>query len=109
MLLNAIIVNCLTHLKMTYLLSSSLSKSSKSTLLVGSLTLFSRLLGFWRDVLIARYFGVNLATDAFFAAFRFPNLLRRLFAEGAFSQAFVPILIQHKAQHNAHEVQEIIH
>ena len=69
MLLNAIIVNCLTHLKMAYLLSLSLSKSSKSTLLVGGLTVFSRLLGFWRDVLIARYFGVNLATDAFFAAF----------------------------------------
>ena len=109
MLLNAIIVNCLTYLKTAYLLRLSLSKSSKSTLLVGSLTLFSRLLGFWRDVLIARYFGVNLATDAFFAAFRFPNLLRRLFAEGAFSQAFVPILMMYKAQHNAHEFQEIIH
>ena len=57
----------------------------------------------------ARYFGVNLATDAFFAAFRFPNLLRRLFAEGAFSQAFVPILSQYKEQNNAHELQEIIH
>ena len=109
MLLNAIIVNCLTHLKMAYLLSLSLSKSSKSTLLVGGLTVFSRLIGFWRDVLIARYFGVNLATDAFFAAFRFPNLLRRLFAEGAFSQAFVPILSQYKEQNNAHELQEIIH
>ena len=108
MLLNAIIVNCLTHLKMAYLLSLSLSKSSKSTLLVGGLTVFSRLLGFWRDVLIARYFGVNLATDAFFAAFRLPNLLRRLFAEGAFSQAFVPTLTLYKVENNTDELQQFI-
>ncbi len=69
---------------------------SKSTLVVSSLTLFSRVLGFVRDMLIAHYFGVNAASDAFFAAFRFPNLLRRLFAEGGFSQAFVPILSEHK-------------
>jgi putative peptidoglycan lipid II flippase len=93
---------------MAYLLSLSLSKSSKSTLLVGGLTVFSRLLGFWRDVLIARYFGVNLATDAFFAAFRFPNLLRRLFAEGAFSQAFVPTLTLYKTKNNTDEIQQFI-
>ena len=109
MLLNAIIVNCLTHLKMAYLLSLSLSKSSKSTLLVGSLTVFSRLLGFWRDVLIAQYFGATLATDAFFAAFRFPNLLRRLFAEGAFSQVFVPTLTHYKAQKTTRELEQMIH
>ena len=109
MLLNAIIVNCLTHLKMAYLLSLSLSKSSKSTLLVGSLTVFSRLLGFWRDVLIAQYFGATLATDAFFAPFRFPNLLRRLFAEGAFSQVFVPTLTHYKAQKTTRELEQMIH
>lgn len=49
-------------------------------------------------MLIARYFGVDAATDAFFTAFRFPNLLRRLFAEGSFAQAFVPILSEHKDQ-----------
>lgn len=49
-------------------------------------------------MLIARYFGVDAATDAFFASFRFPNLLRRLFAEGSFAQAFVPILSEHKDQ-----------
>lgn len=59
---------------------------------VSSLTLLSRLTGLVRDMLIARYFGVNGATDAFYVAFRIPNLLRRLFAEGAFSQAFVPML-----------------
>lgn len=73
-------------------------KLLKSTLLVSGLTLFSRILGFVRDMLIAHYFGVNAATDAFFAAFRFPNFLRRLFAEGAFAQAFVPILSGHKNQ-----------
>ena len=61
---------------------------------VSSLTLLSRVLGYVRDFFIARVFGAGLATDAFFVAFRIPNLLRRLFAEGAFSQAFVPILAE---------------
>jgi putative peptidoglycan lipid II flippase len=64
--------------------------------MVSSMTLISRILGFVRDVAIARIFGAGLATDAFFVAFRIPNLLRRLFAEGAFSQAFVPILAEYK-------------
>ncbi|MCX7945549.1 MAG: murein biosynthesis integral membrane protein MurJ [Hydrogenophilus sp.] len=59
---------------------------------VSGLTLISRLLGFGRDLLIAALFGATPATDAFVVAFRLPNLLRRLFAEGAFSQAFVPVL-----------------
>ena len=63
---------------------------------VSGLTLVSRILGFARDFIIARAFGAGLATDAFFVAFRIPNLLRRLFAEGAFSQAFVPVLAEHK-------------
>jgi putative peptidoglycan lipid II flippase len=63
---------------------------------VSSMTLISRILGFVRDLVIARVFGAGLATDAFFVAFKLPNLLRRLFAEGAFSQAFVPILAEYK-------------
>jgi len=63
---------------------------------VSSLTMVSRVLGYVRDFFIARVFGAGLATDAFFVAFKIPNLLRRLFAEGAFSQAFVPILAEHK-------------
>jgi putative peptidoglycan lipid II flippase len=59
---------------------------------VSSLTMVSRVLGYARDFFIARFFGASLATDAFFVAFKIPNLLRRMFAEGAFSQAFVPIL-----------------
>lgn len=64
----------------------------KSTATVSGMTLISRVLGFVRDVLIARYFGASLGTDAFFVAFKIPNFMRRLFAEGAFSQAFVPVL-----------------
>jgi putative peptidoglycan lipid II flippase len=63
---------------------------------VSSLTMVSRVLGYVRDFLIARVFGAGLATDAFFVAFKIPNLLRRMFAEGAFSQAFVPVLAAHK-------------
>jgi putative peptidoglycan lipid II flippase len=63
---------------------------------VSSLTMVSRVLGYVRDFFIARLFGANLLTDAFFVAFKIPNLLRRMFAEGAFSQAFVPILAEHK-------------
>ena len=51
---------------------------------ISGLTLVSRILAFTRDVLIARIFGAGMATDAFFVAFKLPNLLRRLFAEGAF-------------------------
>jgi putative peptidoglycan lipid II flippase len=63
---------------------------------VSGMTLLSRILGFARDAVIARLFGAGLATDAFFVAFKLPNLLRRLFAEGAFSQAFVPVLAEYK-------------
>ncbi|WP_434132428.1 murein biosynthesis integral membrane protein MurJ [Methylocaldum sp. GT1BB] len=72
----------------------------KSTAAVGGMTFVSRLLGFVRDVVIARYFGADPGTDAFFVAFRIPNFLRRLFAEGAFSQAFVPVLSDYKERHD---------
>ncbi len=68
----------------------------KALAAISSLTLVSRILGFVRDVLMARIFGAGMATDAFFVAFRLPNLLRRMFAEGAFSQAFVPIFGEYK-------------
>jgi putative peptidoglycan lipid II flippase len=70
----------------------------KALATVSSMTLLSRILGFARDAIIARAFGAGAATDAFFVAFKLPNLLRRLFAEGAFSQAFVPILAEYKNQ-----------
>ncbi|KOF52757.1 hypothetical protein AD428_18145, partial [Achromobacter sp. DMS1] len=64
----------------------------RSAATVSGLTLLSRVSGLVRDILVARAFGAGPLTDAFWVAFRIPNLLRRLFAEGAFSQAFVPIL-----------------
>ncbi len=68
----------------------------KALATISTMTLLSRILGFARDAIIARTFGAGAATDAFFVAFKLPNLLRRLFAEGAFSQAFVPILAEYK-------------
>jgi putative peptidoglycan lipid II flippase len=68
----------------------------KALAAVSSMTLLSRILGFVRDTVVARAFGAGLATDAFFVAFKIPNLLRRLFAEGAFAQAFVPIFAEYK-------------
>ena len=59
---------------------------------VGGLTMVSRVFGFVRDMLLAGVLGTGAVADAFFVAFRFPNLFRRLFGEGAFNSAFVPLL-----------------
>jgi len=67
----------------------------KAAGVVGSATLLSRIFGFVRDVVIAWFFGAGLASDAFFVAFRIPNLLRRLFAEGSLSVAFIPVFTEH--------------
>ena len=75
---------------------------------VSSMTLLSRILGYARDFFIARSFGAGLATDAFFVAFRIPNLLRRLFAEGAFSQAFVPILAEVRNREGPAETRSLV-
>ena len=75
---------------------------------VSSLTLLSRILGYVRDFVIARAFGAGFATDAFFVAFRIPNLLRRLFAEGAFSQAFVPVLSYYKSRNSPEDVRSLV-
>jgi putative peptidoglycan lipid II flippase len=70
----------------------------KTLAAVSGMTMVSRITGLIREVLFARAFGASAYTDAFNIAFRIPNLLRRLFAEGAFSQAFVPILAEYKSQ-----------
>ncbi len=75
---------------------------------VSSMTFVSRVLGYARDFFIARFFGAGFATDAFFVAFRIPNLLRRMFAEGAFSQAFVPILSEYKNRQSAEETRSLV-
>lgn len=79
----------------------------KALATVSSMTLLSRILGFARDFIIARVFGAGAATDAFFVAFRLPNLLRRLFAEGAFSQAFVPVLAEYKNRRGTDETRQL--
>ena len=66
----------------------------RNTLTVGGATLASRVLGFARDTLIAAALGTGFAADAFIVAFRLPNLFRRLFAEGAFAAAFVPLRVR---------------
>lgn len=80
----------------------------RSTALVGQMTLVSRVLGLVRDATIAAMFGASAATDAFFVAFKIPNLFRRLFAEGAFSQAFVPVLAAHKTSNETAEVKRLV-
>ncbi|RTZ47718.1 murein biosynthesis integral membrane protein MurJ [Candidimonas sp. SYP-B2681] len=80
----------------------------RSAATVSSFTLFSRITGLLRDVLIASAFGAGPLTDAFWVAFRIPNLLRRLFAEGAFSQAFVPILGHVRSTRSAEEVRVLL-
>src|SRR5687767_5000389 len=80
----------------------------RTLMAVSSLTMVSRVLGYVRDFFIARVFGAGLLTDAFFVAFKIPNLLRRLFAEGAFSQAFVPILAEYKNRNTPEETRSLV-
>lgn len=80
----------------------------RSAATVSSITLLSRITGLIRDILIASSFGAGPLTDAFWVAFRIPNLLRRLFAEGAFSQAFVPILGQVRSTRPSEEVRVLL-
>ncbi len=80
----------------------------RSAATVSSLTLVSRVTGLVRDILIAGTFGAGPLTDAFWVAFRIPNLLRRLFAEGAFAQAFVPVLGQARTDWPHDEVRRLL-
>jgi len=80
----------------------------KAASTVSLLTLASRVTGLARDLLMASIFGANALTDAFNVAFRIPNLFRRLFAEGAFSQAFVPVLAASRAQHGEEATRHLI-
>ena len=80
----------------------------KSSVLVGCMTMLSRVLGLARDVVIAQGFGAGASADAFFVAFKIPNFLRRLFAEGAFAQAFVPVLSEYRTKGNLAAVKELV-
>lgn len=80
----------------------------RSSGVVGVMTMLSRILGLVRDVVIANFFGASDSADAFFVAFKIPNFLRRLFAEGAFSQAFVPVLSEYRERRAFADVQHLV-
>ncbi|MGB6977073.1 MAG: murein biosynthesis integral membrane protein MurJ [Gammaproteobacteria bacterium] len=80
----------------------------KSTSAVSSMTLLSRIMGFVRDMVLASVFGAVAGFDAFLVAFKIPNFMRRLFAEGAFSQAFVPVLSEYRQTRSETEVQDFV-
>lgn len=84
------------------------SRLFRSTLTVSSMTMLSRILGLVRDVVLMAVFGAGGLMDAFLVAFKIPNFLRRLFAEGAFSQAFVPVLTEYKEQKTLNQIQLLI-
>jgi len=80
----------------------------KSTGVVSLMTLLSRVSGFLRDMVYAQVFGAGAATDAFFVAFKIPNFMRRLFAEGAFALAFVPVFAEYREKRSAAELQDLV-
>jgi putative peptidoglycan lipid II flippase len=80
----------------------------KTLVTISGMTMLSRITGLIREILFARAFGASAYTDAFNVAFRIPNLLRRLFAEGAFSQAFVPILAEYKHQQGEQAAKQLV-
>ena len=82
-------------------------KLFKSTAIVSGMTFLSRTLGFIRDIVIARLFGAGLGTDVFFVAFKIPNFLRRLFAEGAFLLSFIPVLAEYR-ERGDHDLKGLI-
>jgi len=85
-----------------------LASLAESIAKVGSNTFLSRVLGFVRDLVVARVFGADAGTDAFFVAFKIPNFMRRLFAEGAFSMAFVPVLNEYRTTHDLPELKRFV-
>jgi putative peptidoglycan lipid II flippase len=80
----------------------------QSTSVVSGMTLISRILGLIRDMVLARFFAVSMVMDAFLVANRIPNMLRRFFAEGAFSQGFVPVMARYREKHSHSEAREFV-
>ena len=91
----------------TFMNSTIIKSILKSTIVVSLMTSISRILGLVRDVVFASHFGAGGVMDAFVVAFKIPNFLRRLFAEGAFAQAFVPVLSEKRANGEQHEVRQL--
>ena len=80
----------------------------RSTSVVSAMTLLSRILGLIRDMVLARFFAISMVMDAFLVANRIPNMLRRFFAEGAFSQGFVPVMARYREKHSHDEAREFV-
>ena len=80
----------------------------RNTSIVGGMTLVSRVTGLLRDMVYARLFGASPLMDAFLVAFKIPNFLRRLTGEGAFSQAFVPVVSDYRLKRSTAEVDELV-
>ncbi|HIG44186.1 MAG TPA: murein biosynthesis integral membrane protein MurJ, partial [Gammaproteobacteria bacterium] len=80
----------------------------KSSGVVSIMTLLSRVMGLIRDMVIANYFGASAGADTFILAFRIPNFFRRLFGEGAFSQAFIPVLSEYQSKRSKADVRILV-
>ena len=80
----------------------------KSTSVVGVTTLISRITGLLRDMALSQVFGAGLLMDAFLVAYKIPNFLRRLFAEGAFSQSFVPVISEYRVKRTPEDVRALV-
>lgn len=98
----------LGHSKCDNIINSMSKQLLKSMGVVSSMTFISRILGFIRDMVGAHYFGASSSYDAFIVASKIPNFLRRLFAEGAFSQAFVPLISSYKATRSLEDLQQLL-
>ena len=85
-----------------------MSRLFRSTAVVSGMTMISRIMGYLRDMVLAVTFGASPATDAFFVAFRIPNFLRRLFAEGAFNQAFVPVFAEFREKRGHEALRDLL-
>jgi len=80
---------------------------SRAAGLIGAATFCSRILGFIRDIILANLFGANAAADAFYIAYRIPNLLRELFAEGSMSSAFIPVFTEYHSTRSKQEAWDL--
>jgi putative peptidoglycan lipid II flippase len=86
----------------------SRGRIAKSAGIMSLATLISRVLGYVKDMILARYFGATGISDTFFVAFRIPNLLRELFAEGSMSSAFIPVLTEYETKQGSHEAKRLV-
>ena len=88
---------------------STKKKIARAASVVSGATLLSRIFGFLRDMLVAQLFGAGMATDAFFVAFRIPNLLRRLVGEGSLTVSFIPVYSEYLSQRSKEDSDELVH